>query len=166
MFIGHYWSLLVTIGHYWSLLVTIGHYWSLLVTIGHYPKHFYPVPLRSILISSALLHVGLPSDIFSSGFPSKTLYVSVLSRCTCCIPNQTHPPRLDHAIIFTEQFESWSSCFAVFSNPLFPRRAGPYYSLHLTDQIRHPHKTTVRYTISCIIILILPDCTVSCPKYQ
>jgi len=64
---------------------------------GHYPKHFYPVPLRFILISSCLLHVGLPSDLFPSGFPSKTLYAYLLSRCTCYIPSQTHPPRLDHA---------------------------------------------------------------------
>ena len=34
----------------------------------------YLVPLRSILISSPHLHLGLPSGLLPSGFPTKTLY--------------------------------------------------------------------------------------------
>jgi len=117
--------------------------------------HFHPLPLRSILISSSLLQVGLPSDLFPSGFPNKTLYASLLSRCACYIPSQT-PPRLDHAnnIYWTEQIMTLLYS-QFFSNPSFPRRLDPYYSLHVTDQIRHPRKTTGRNTISYFFYILL-----------
>ena len=41
--------------------------------------HQHPTSLRSILISSSHLHVGLPSGLFPPGFPTKTLYQPLLS---------------------------------------------------------------------------------------
>ena len=40
---------------------------------------------RSIIIISSHLHLGIPSNLFPSGFPTKTLYTSLLShiRATC-----------------------------------------------------------------------------------
>ena len=38
-----------------------------------------PTSWRSILILSSHLHLGLPSDLFPSGFPTKTLYTSLIS---------------------------------------------------------------------------------------
>jgi len=45
----------------------------------------HPTSWRSILILSFLLHLGLPSGLFSSGFPIKTLYKPLLSplHATC-----------------------------------------------------------------------------------
>jgi hypothetical protein len=34
----------------------------------------YSISLRSILILSSYLHLGLPTHLFPSGFPTKTLY--------------------------------------------------------------------------------------------
>ena len=149
---------------------------------GPYPKHFYPIPLRSILISFSLLHVGLPSDLFPLGFPTKTLYANLLSCCACYMLHQSPLFDLIVPIIFIHQHNSWSSSFRSFLQSLSPRPLDPCISLSTTgllsntlslcsslrlkDQIRYPHKTSGRYIISYIVILILPDCTVTCPKYQ
>jgi hypothetical protein len=49
-----------------------------------YPPH--PTSWRSILILSSLLCLGLSSGLFHSGFPSKTLYTSLLSPIRTTFP--------------------------------------------------------------------------------
>jgi hypothetical protein len=41
----------------------------------------YTISLKSIVILFSHLRLGLPSDLFPSGFPTKTLYASVFSPC-------------------------------------------------------------------------------------
>jgi hypothetical protein len=45
----------------------------------------HPTSWRSILILSSHLHLGHPNNLFSSGFPTKTLYAPLFSalRATC-----------------------------------------------------------------------------------
>ena len=50
---------------------------SLASPIQSIPSH--PTSWRSILILSSHLHLGLPSGLFPSGFPTKTLYMPLLS---------------------------------------------------------------------------------------
>jgi hypothetical protein len=57
---------------------------------GPYPEPYqsnplHPIPLRSILISSTHLRLGLPSDFFPSGMPTNILYAFLFSpiRATC-----------------------------------------------------------------------------------
>ena len=69
----------------------------------------HPTSWRSILILSTYLHLGLPSGLLPSGFPSKTLYTPLFSpiRATC----PTHLILLDFITrtILGEEYKSFSS---------------------------------------------------------
>jgi hypothetical protein len=52
------------------------------------------ISLRSVLILSSRLCLGLPSGLFPSDFPTKIL-CSLLPH-TCYIPHSSHPPWFDH----------------------------------------------------------------------
>ena len=61
------------------------------------PPH--PTSWRYILIFSYHLHLGLPSDLFPSVFPTKTLYTPLLS------PNSLHaPPKLFFSLLSPEKY--------------------------------------------------------------
>ena len=51
---------------------------------------------RSIVILSSHLHPGLPHGLFLSGYPTKTLYASLLSRHSCHTARPFHSGRCDH----------------------------------------------------------------------
>jgi len=74
----------------------------------------YPTSLRSILILSSHLRLGLPSDLFRSGFPTKTLYTPLLYPIRTIRP--THLILLDllTRIILDEQDRSLSSSLCSF----------------------------------------------------
>ena len=55
----------------------------------------HPTSWRSILIFSTLLCLGLPSGLFSSGFPTKTLYTPPLTH-TRHMPSPSHSSRFYH----------------------------------------------------------------------
>ena len=121
------------------------------------PVHSSPCPhptsSKSILILSSLLRLGLLSDIFPSGFPTKALYASLfsLNRATCL----AHPILLDFITrrILGEEFRSLSSSLCSFLyfpvtssllgpnillNTLFLNTFRPRSSLNASYQISHP----------------------------
>ena len=50
----------------------------------------HPTSWRSILILSTQLRLGLPSGLFPSGFPTKTLYTPLPSPYTCYMPRHSY----------------------------------------------------------------------------
>jgi hypothetical protein len=70
-------------------------HWSLsrVRSIESIPPH--PVPQRSILMLSTHQCLGLPSGLFPTGFPIKTLYAFLFSPHACYMPCPSHP-RVDH----------------------------------------------------------------------
>ena len=76
-------------------------------SIQSIPSH--PTSWRFILILSSHLHLCLPNGFFPSGFPTKTLHMSVLSPIHATCP--THPILLDFITqtILDEQYRFLSS---------------------------------------------------------
>ena len=55
-----------------------------------------PNSCRYILILSSHLHLGLPSGLFPSGFPTKTRYTPLRSPYMCYTLRLSHSSRFDH----------------------------------------------------------------------
>jgi len=55
----------------------------------------YHISLRYILIPSSHVRLGLPNDLFPLGFPTKILYVFLISLMRD-ISRPPHPPSLDY----------------------------------------------------------------------
>jgi hypothetical protein len=76
----------------------------------------HPMSWR-ILISSCHLRLGLPSGLFASGFPTRTVYARLPYTRRTAYHDHFTPLRLISQIIFGEQYRSWRSswCIAVHS---------------------------------------------------
>ena len=125
-----------------------------------------------MLILSSHLCLGLPSDFFSSGFPTKTLYTPLLSPICATCP--THLILLDliTQTILGEEYRSLSSSLCSFLHSpvtssllgpnillstLFPYTLSLRSSLTVSSQVSHPYKTTGKIIVLCIVIFIFLD---------
>ena len=158
-------------------------------SIQSLPPH--PTSWRSILILSSHLRLGLPSGLFPSGFPTKTLYTPIPSpiRATC----HTHLILLDFItrLILGKQYRSFRYSLCSFlQSPIISFLLGPNIllstlfsnthslrsSLNVSDQVSHPHNTTGRIIVLYILIFkfliancntkILHRMTASIPRLQ
>ena len=137
-------------------------------SIHSMPPH--PTSWRSILILASQ-RLGFPSGLFPSCFPTKTLYTPLLSPNTCYMPCPSHSSRFDHPYKFGEQYRSLSSLCSFFHSPvtsfffgrntllntLFSNTLSLRSSLNLSAQFSHPHKTTGKITVLCILIFKFLD---------
>ena len=125
----------------------------------------YPQPQQSstcpmsILILSSHLSLGLPSALFLSRFPIKTLFPTLLPTCAVC-PAHLILTDFITRTIFGEQYISLSSSLCSFLNsPVASPLLGPNILLstlfsntlslrpsNVSDQVSHPYKTRDKTT--------------------
>ena len=101
-------------------------------------QSIYPHPTSwiSIIILPAHLRLGLPSGLFPSGFPSKTLYTPLSSHIRPTCP--AHLIHLDFitCTILGEQYKSFSSSLCnLLQSPVISSLLGPIHKLYTLTNI-------------------------------
>jgi len=147
--------------------LTSSHYLPLFWAISIQSITPHPTSWRSILISSFHLFLGLLSCPFLSAFPTKTLYMPLLSSIRAAF--STHLILLDFIThkILGEQYRSFSSSLCSFLyflftssllglnillNNLLLNTLRIRSSLNLCDQVSHPYTTTGKIIVLCTLI--------------
>jgi len=140
------------------------------ISIQSMPLH--PTSLRSILILSSHQSLGLQSGLFPTGFPTKTLYTSLLSPISVTCPGNVILLDYITQIILGGKNKSLSSSLCSFLNsPVASSLLGPNIllstlfsntlslrsSLNVSDQVPQPYTTRGKTVLLCILIFVFLD---------
>jgi hypothetical protein len=159
------WNLNIHYHVHKSLLLV--HILSQINLVHTIPSH--PIPLRSILILSSHLHLGLPSGLFSFDFPTKSLCAFFFAPYMLHA-QPSHLPWLDRSNYTWWRVEVMKLFFIEFSPPslhfipLFSKYSPQHPVLkysqsvflrNIRNQISHPYKTTGKIIVLNILIFTL-----------
>ena len=137
------------------------------------PSQLHPVPttlshfLKIHLILSSHLRLGLPNDLFPSGFPTTTLCTPLPSSIRATWPAHLILLGFITRTIYVEQYRELSPSLRNFLhfpvtpsllganillNTLFSNTLSLCSSLNVSDQASHPYKITAKIIVLYILI--------------
>jgi hypothetical protein len=121
---------------------------------------------------STHLHLGLPSGLFSSGFPNNILHAFLISPNHDTFPVQLVLLNLIILITLGKEHNLQSSSLCSFLqhpvisslssqnillSTLFSNTLSICSSLKVRDQVSHPYRTTGKILVLCILIFMFLD---------